>query len=238
MAQPVRRFSAAGIKQFEALLDEARSNPTASPVLALVTDNTLAAATAANIASGKLSTKRDAAELLKHALKPLEGPDLLNDVGLWTWLAAFFFESLCPVESGKRTVRSSAHYILDALNHQRRYRHLLATPYQILTEIPDHNRIYLDGPVHVHGEIIEQTMSKLYLVRLPAVREVIDTLYFDKKKNRPKSGLFSKKAYAKPGDLRNRLPARVRQLQMTYDIAALNGKQLLGLLGSEFSSWM
>jgi len=38
----------------------------------------------------------------------------------------------------------------------------------------------------------------------------------------------------KPGDLRHRLPIRVRQLERTYDLFSLSADQLIELLGAEF----
>ena len=102
--------------------------------------------------------------------------------------------------------------------------------------MPDHNRIFLDGPLSVHGEIIEQTISRLYMFRLPGVRAAIDRLYFDEARGRPKAGIFPTKI-PRRGDLRNRFSARIRQLQMTYDVAAVDATQLIELLGSEFASY-
>jgi hypothetical protein len=163
--------------------------------------------------------------------------DVLSDVGLWSWLSIFYFDSVCTSRNGKRKVLADPHYILEAADYQRRYRHLLATPYRIRTEVPDHNRIFLDAPLPVHGDVVEQTVSKLYLLRFPAVREAIDRLYFDEGTGRPKRGIVPKKTSARPGDLRNRLPLRIGQLQRTYDVAGLTGDQLLRLLGREFDRW-
>ena len=52
---------------------------------------------------------------------------------------------------------------------------------------------------------------------------------------KPKRGIVPKDE--RPGDLRSRFPARLRQLTLTYDIAALNGADLVKLLGREFERW-
>jgi hypothetical protein len=41
----------------------------------------------------------------------------------------------------------------------------------------------------------------------------------------------------RPGDLRHRLPARIRQLEVTHDLTNLTAEQLLNLLGDEFRQW-
>jgi hypothetical protein len=238
--QYIRRFRPAGLEQFRSYLNRLMNTPSEPPPVEIIDspEHTELCGRMVNIERVNLISKRDAAAYLKDRLGHL-GPTggLMHDYLLWSWLSLFFFDNVCPAQNGRRKVKAPAHYILDPFNHQRRYRHLLATPYQIMLEIPDHNRIYLDSPIETHGEIIEQTMSKLYLMRVPAVREVIDRLYFDQASGKPKRGLFPKKESARPGDLRNRLPIRIQQLQKTYDISALDGPRLLALLGGEFDRW-
>jgi hypothetical protein len=237
----IRRFRPAGLEHFRAYLSKLAATPAEPPPFDILDspDLTELCGRMVNIEQRRLPTKRDAAAYLKDRLSRLGVAGAsMHDSFLWSWLALFFFDSVCPEQNGRRKPKAAAHYILDSQNHQRRYRHLLATPYQILLEIPDHNRIYLDAPLDTHGEMIEQTMSKLYLMRVPAVREVIDKLYFDGNSGKPKRGLFPKREGAKPGDLRNRLPVRIQQLQKTYDISALDGQRLLSLLGAEFDRWL
>jgi hypothetical protein len=174
---------------------------------------------------------------LAEKLTPLgDRSNLLSDSGLWSWLALYYFDDVCPVGSnGKREPKADPHYLLDANNSRRRYRHLLATPFQIIGELAIYNRILLDLPVSTHGELTEQVMGRLYLVRPPAVQALIDRLYFDPIRGRAKRGIIPTKA--KPGDLRNRLPVRLRQLLVTYDVAGMECDDLLELLGDEFKAW-
>lgn len=188
--------------------------------------------------SAQFATKREAAQLLHKLLDPLRLADVHSDAGLWSWLAAFYFDSLTvPAGGGRRKILAHAHYAFDPANSKRRYRHLLHTPFQLLAELPDHNRLYLDADVQVHGDLVEQTMGRLYVLRLPGVRAALDRLYFDKSTGRIKRGTMSS-GKPKRGDLRHRLPVRIRQLERTYDLAALNGDQLIALLGQEFEVWL
>ena len=100
--------------------------------------------------------------------------------------------------------------------------------------MPDHNRIYLNAPLPVHGDLVEQTMSRLYVIRLPAVRETIDRLYFDTEHDSIKRGALTR---TRRGNLRDRLTTRIQQLSMTYDVSAMSGDQLIEALGTEFEGW-
>jgi hypothetical protein len=127
-------------------------------------------------------------------------------------------DDVAPVRSGARRILADPHYILDA-DYKRRYRHLLATPVRIRREIPRNNSLFLDAPLSQHGEIMEQLVSRLFVMRIPAVAEALQLLYFDQDAGKPKRGIVPKQEQA--GDLRNRFPARLRQLTLTYDLGEL-----------------
>jgi hypothetical protein len=238
MSDRARRLTEKGISQFRDYLAKLRKDRSLAIPERLLVDPECSESIrgAPSVERPGFATKRQAAEYLAKSLAPLGASDIMRDAGLWSWLALYYFQDICPKDSeGKRKPVADPHYILDAQNSKRRYRHLLATPYQIINVMPDHNRIFLDAPLSVHGDLVEQTMGRLYLIRLAPVREIMDRLYYDKERGKAKRGIISKKE--KPGDLRNRLPIRIRQLQKTYDVAGLTGDQLLDLLGSEFDRW-
>jgi hypothetical protein len=153
---------------------------------------------------------------------------------LWSWLALYYFDDICPKVDGRRRPKADAHYIYDP-DHRRRYRHLLRTPYQILDAVPEHNRIFLEQPVSVHGELVEQVFGgRLYVIRIPGVAAAIEELYLDRETGSPRRGYTNRR---RRGNIRERLSARVRQLMLTHDIAGLDGMGLIDLLGQEFASW-
>lgn len=236
----LRRLNAAGVEKFRDHLRTMRANPTILPPFDLLEEPTCSESIAGgpDLDRPGFQTKRQAAEYLLPLLKPLMSMGFSADAGLWSWLALYFFDDICPPMAGKRKVLADPHYILAVEDPRRSYRHLIATPVRLLQMLPDHNRIWLDAPLPIHGDILEQSIGRLYLLRLQCVREVADMLYFDSVHMRPKPGISLKKQNAKPGDLRNRLPARIRQLQKTYDLAAMNGQQFLNVLGEEFKIWL
>ena len=63
-------------------------------------------------------------------------------------------------------------------------------------------------------------------------------MYHDDSKGRAKRGIANPNRGVKRGDLTNRFPARMRQLQLTYDAHALSAGQLVKRLGREFEPWL
>jgi hypothetical protein len=224
---------------FGAFIDQART-PTGdqSPPFGLLHDDATSEVVVPHIEISDIApkTKRQSSDSLS-VLSVIPFNELQRDAGLWAWLALKWFDAICPpVVNGRRKVNQRAHYIPEVDNHQRRYRHLLLAPFVVRHWAPDHNGLWLDIDVSVHGEMMEQTLSKLYLLRVRGIREAIHELYQDKNTGKIKRGLFSTKK-PKKGDLRTRLPARIQQLRRTYDIDAVSGAVLLDLLGPEFTSW-
>jgi hypothetical protein len=231
----LRRLNGDGIERFAAFLKAAREGGSQAVPLHLLSDagTSESVVPAIQVPDEGPTTKREAAEVLGAALKPLHGQELLRDRGLWSWLALKWFDAVCPEQNGKRDVLQGHHYIADD-DFRRRYRHLLRTPYQVLQWAPDHNRLWLDAPVCSHGELMEQTVSRLFLLRVPAIRQAMDLLYVSSTTGRIKKGALGE---SKPGNIRKRLPARVRQLRRTFDVYAVDGEGLISLLGAEFVYW-
>lgn len=234
----LRRFTESGTKEFRSFLGALREDPKIPIPKALLE----AAGMSETIPSAPMleersfQTKREAAGYLHEILKPLGLTNLMRDEGLWSWLALLYFDSLCPADSSlRRKARADAHYILN-LDYRRIYRHLLRTPYHIIDSIPRFNRIFLDQPLSVHGELIEQVVGgRLFLIRIPAVAEAVDRMYFDHDKGKPKPQITSER---RRGNFRSRLPLRIQQLSMTYDVAGMSADQLIEALGDEFSVWL
>lgn len=234
---PLSRLTTEGINEFRMYLAGLRSDPKLPVPHHLISDprTSRAVQAAPRVELQHLATKRQAATLLVELLSQVEIASMSKDVGLWSWLGLVFFDSLCPEISGTRKVRADAHYILD-VDHRRIYRHLLRTPFELLRAVPAFNRIFLDQPVSVHGELIEQIAGgRLYVIRAPSIAETVERLYFDSHAGGPKRGATSER---RKGNLRSRLPIRVAQLQLTYDVEGMSSDQLLDALGEEFTGWL
>jgi hypothetical protein len=157
----------------------------------------------------------------------------MHDSGLWTWLTLFYFDEVCPVQNGRRSVKNDYAYIYEPDNSRHFYRHRLYLAWYVITLAPTHNRLFLTVPLRSLDKYSEEVFKRLFLTRIPAIFEVLDTLYWDERRGRARPGLVSPRSI-KPGDIVHRLPATVRQLEKTYDLISLNAEQLLDLLGPEF----
>lgn len=156
-------------------------------------------------------------------------PTLDSDVGVWAWLAAFYFDQLCPpgVKPGDR-----ARWILAIDDFRKYYRHLLFGPYQIFKghrDRPQRAMVLLANTPDTPGEIAEQFTARQEYVTNPSILEVATTLYFN-----PESGSTIRGAAGSgPGSAR-RLNAVLNQLDLTWDLHSLSPEQLMDLLPTEF----
>lgn len=151
MSVKLRRLNSDGVDRFRDYLNDLQSTPTLAAPRTLLNDPSFSRPVdgAGALESVALRTKSDAAIYLHRLLKNLEPQEVDRDVGLWAWLTLNYFDDVCPAAAGMRKPHKVARYILEPLNHQRRYRHVLWTPYWILRMMPDHNRIYLNEALTV-----------------------------------------------------------------------------------------
>ncbi|MBM81266.1 MAG: hypothetical protein CMJ78_11830 [Planctomycetaceae bacterium] len=232
----VRRFNSKGLSVFRKSLDEIRTGRTLSMDPNVLFDVNLTIQLDPNVDCEVRSFKHrgDAAHYLERKLLPLSKYDVERDAGLWSWLAGFYFDQICPLQDGVRKVRNDYHYVFEPFNSRHSYRHLLFVGWKALTIDAKHSRLVLHGPIHRLPKITAEIMKRLYLTRIPCMFELLEQLYWDSERGRPRVGIVSP-GMVKPGDLTHRLPIRIRQLEKTYDLMSLDADQLLELLGDEFA---
>ena len=230
-----KQFNERGLAAFRAFLAMCRENPETAVPRELLEDETLTEALPSmlDVAPQKLISKEDAATYLSQLLEPLPEQWVAQSDGLWSWLALFFFDEVCPPEKGRHHVKNDYHYIFEHKNSRHVYRHLLFVPWRVLRIAPQHNRLILSTPLKTLDQVTTEIMKRLFLTRIPCMFEVLDRLYWDEAKGTVRRGITLSRT-AKPGDLRHRLPLRVRQLEKTYDLQSLEANQLIELLGNEF----
>lgn len=229
-----RTFTDDGLREFRVWLAAARRDATLE-LPGILEDDRLAKILDPSVVVEpvRLPTKRDAASYLRRALAPLPEDDVAKDAGLWTWLSLFFFDEVCPRRDGRRRVRNDYYYVFEPDNPRHYYRHLLFVSWNVQRLARGHDRLFLDTPLWRLDQASEKVMSKLYLTRIPCIFEVIDRLYWDPERGRVRAGVLNPWP-GSPGDLTNRLPLRIRQLEKTYDLVSLDADRLLELLGDEF----
>jgi hypothetical protein len=231
----LRRFNSDGILAFREFLSSCRQNPDTELPRGMLEDSTLTEVVDASIsvADNHFETKGDAARYFESVLRPIRTEELSKDAGLWSWLTLLFFDSVCPAEAGARVVKNDYHYIFEPTNTRHFYRHLLFISWRVLTLAPVHHRLFLHSRLSMLDKMTTEVMKRLYMTRIPCIFEVLDRLYWSESTRAPKKGMIGSKE--REGDLTHRLPLRIRQLEMTYDLMSLTADQLIEILGAEFA---
>jgi len=231
----VRRFNTDGVDAFRRELAECRTITTRDIPLELLTDPQLTelVSPAIDIEQRNFVTKRDAAIYFHELFADIPKQQLLEDIGLWSWLSLYYFDVVCPKQGGARKVRNDYTYVFEAKSIRHFYRHLLFVSWRTLDIAPTHNRLLLGTSISSLDKFSSEVIKRLYLTRIPCFFEVLDRLYWDEKRGRARPGVtnFGK---ITAGNLAHRLPIRIRQLEKTYDLHSLTADQLISLLGEEF----
>ena len=231
----LRRFNEQGVRAFRERLAIMRQNPEAEVPNELIEHSQLTEVVSPEIqvAVEYFETKGEAAQYINAILKSLRAESVATDAGLWTWLSLLFFDSVCPAGDGKRNVRNDYHYIFEPRNMRHFYRHLLFISWNVYKLSGRYSRLFLRSRVSVLDHITTDAMKRLFMTRIPCMFEVLDRLYWDEPRKRPRKGITGSRPT--PGNLSHRLPLRISQLEKTYDLMSLTADQLIDLLGDEFA---
>lgn len=230
----VRSLNARGIEQFREFLQQIRNGAEfrANPSVLYADDTSARLARTIEIEPRTFASKFAAAEYLTRALADIApSPD---DLGLWSWLALYYFDQLSPVDAGgSRRPREDYHYIPSHSGGWQKERHLLAGPYKLFAMHGTNARLLLHPPVHQHGAFVYDLGFRRDLITNRGLIEAIDLLYWDLKRGRPKRGATTT---SRPGNLR-RLIAVIQQLDFNYDLYGMRAEEILQLLPAEFDGW-
>ena len=228
----LRRFNGSGLNRF----DEFRETYTSDlkPLLTLLEDPNLTDNVSEDIEvePRQFAARFAAGEYLHRLFGNVSVSGLDSDLGIWTWLAAYYFTSLCP----RGTLPGAKYRWVPSDGYRDHHRHLLRGPYQIYRAHQDNPRramVLLATPVHRPGDLVEQLASRQDVVTSNAAMEAATLLYIGKG-DQPKPGSGTQGA----GGPR-RFGIVVRQLDLTWDLSSPNmtGDKLLELLPAEFDSF-
>lgn len=230
---PLRELTSQGEEALRRYLQAPEANPSPREI---AMDDSLTVVVTNDVQvdpSVTFSTRLEAAETLYQWFRGAESHSRRR--GVWSWLACLYFEQLRPRRKG---LGAADRYILDEVNQRRFYRHLLRSPYEIFVQYRDNiadAMVLLCQPVNQPGDVIEQICGRVEYVRARAVVAAATRLYYDPRTRSIKRGAASKEA--RPGSVR-RFTTVLNQLDVTYDLHALDGERLLRLLPSEFEQWL
>lgn len=264
----LRAFTEEGVRQFENYILELRKGSQAPlPEDLLEGPHTIPISNSIKVVPGALpEDKYEAANYLHTLLKPLSPAKMKeHSRGIWTWLAAFYFDSIKPAKASDPP-SAPYHYIYEK-QWTRRYRHLLAFPHELFSLYcvdqeggTENIRLFLNGSVRILGGVIEQLASRQEIITSHPVVHALTELYWDPEREAPKTGITTddrdrtkrskktKKAKrrARPRKSKPGLPGAggiVRfvkvfwQLHLTYDFYSLDAGQILELLPPEFDRY-
>jgi hypothetical protein len=231
----VRAFTIEGIGLFRTFLESAREgDPSPFPMDSLISENiSEIILPGLELEQKVFHTKAEMVNYLYTNIATIRDIPF-NNKGLWTWLAALYFESICPLRNGQRKVQEDAKYILNVEHWGRYYRHLIAAPIRLCHELKGQVKIYLAGTPDKHGDLLEQLASRQEIATNPGIIEAATALYWDEEGNRIKRGVLKKEGF---GILRRFTRDIIPQFQMTYDLNSMTGQEIIALLPQEFNIW-
>lgn len=233
----IRTFNEAGLDEFERVINEMKSgNLKSIPEDLLFSEDFVSAfEPIVNIEKVAFKNKNELIPYLVQHLNLTGNKQLYFNVGLWSWLSAFYFDNICPVDgNGKRKINETAFYVLrDPKNYTKFYRHLLAYPCRVYSELEDSSKIFLIGSFAKRGEVTEQFGAYQEIALNKGIIDAANILYWDNETKNLKRG-----AAGKGSGSARRLVRIIRQYQMTYDLNSMKGKEIVSLLPNEFSKWL
>jgi hypothetical protein len=235
----VRRLTEKGIEEFRKYLSSLRSGSTsdAPNQLLIAHDASESVPGTAEVEQRTFETRLDVAKYFDEALSDIKLDNIDTDIGLWSWLSLFYFDEICPRgKDGSRKPGRDYRHILEP-GFRYGHRHLLAGAYVSYTVhgLGEHlGQLILYSPPSVESSFYHELASRQSLITNPGVMEAVNLLYFHKRDKRPKTGALSKKQ--KPGTFFRFIDV-IQQLDLTYDLYSMTGKEVLDLLPSEFNHW-
>jgi hypothetical protein len=231
----VRRLNREGLDRFSSFLDSvAGDSPLAYPEDLLVDPGaTLAVVPSVKVDRRGFRNRFELASYLSDRIGAADIRDLESDVGLWSWLALFYFEELCPrVRNGRRKPGERARWILNT-SYRSHYRHLLAGPYRTYrAHLDDPGRVMplLAGPPSEMSGLYREIAARQELLTNKAVLDVVRRLYLKPRGRRLKTGASAPDT---PGGIR-RFVEVLNQFDVTWDLYSIDADTLYWILPEEF----
>ncbi|MBX2905166.1 MAG: hypothetical protein KF744_03955 [Taibaiella sp.] len=235
----IKRFNKDGLIAFEDLLRQFRADKKIDAIkLIAVRDNPNFSDEIEGeytLPTIKGTSKFEIARQISTALNLGENKNLYYDRGLWNWLSSYFLEKLVVVKKGTAELdfKEDALYQLETDSWNRYYRHLLAFPCWIYSELEEKGQIFLRGSIHERGEIVEQLAAVQDIQRNKGIVEAATILYYDEGKGSIVKGAASKDV----GGTARRFREVIQQFKMTFDLNSMDGAQIVTILPMEFDKW-
>ena len=235
----IRRFNDDGIREFRGRVVDAKLNETSINVGDLLTSDQFTEKVVDRPVLGEPKSF-ERYEFCEHMHRvfgecrsEIEGRKIqvLNDAGLWSWLAAHWAPRLTSTKNKKPFVGEPARWVFESQSSWRDYRHLLASPYRIYSQnvgLRDGLNLVLSGPVWLYNEFFEQVASRKYLHTNPEALRAFEILYWDPRRRKEKDGARG---------VVNRFGVVFNQLELTWDLGGMRAEEIVELFPREFETW-
>jgi hypothetical protein len=234
MPEVVRCFNDNGLSEFGRWLRAGASGPVPS---SLLTDNDFSDPLT-GCGLGDVPSFKDRYQFGRYLVELLAAydPHLISyNRGLWSWLAALFFEQLAPPDAeGKRALRRPYVYILS--ESRLDYRHLVRNAWYLVRTHGAEARYLLESmrsddpaPLSRQSSLLEELAGRQFVISSPTLIAAGRRLYTD-----PRTGRQRRGAGAKGKGSPRRLALIANQLALTYDIHNMSIDQFMKILPGEF----
>lgn len=234
----VRIFNSAGIAKYDQILCELREARQGKLPDGFIEDDNYSTPYKLDVQLEHMEFENRLA-MTKYLFNKLELDKNKNlyfhELGLWTWISAFYFEALTPVKKYGLHVREKAWYILqDPRNFQRFYRHSIAYPCRLKSELGPKCDWMLSGPTYKNNEVTEQLGAHKELALNKSVNELARTLYYNSAKKKLKRKAASKNIL--DAGIR-RFVTVAKQMQENHYLEIMTEQQIFEILPEEFGHW-
>jgi hypothetical protein len=227
----LRRLTDEGMTLFSDSIAAVRSGSLAKIPFDALEDNkySVAISNAPFVEHREFVSRFEMGEYLVDVLSVFEWQEIAHDAELWSWLALYYFDQLCPADAtGKRKPSMAYQYVLSR-DYRHHSRHALRTTCEFVRQYGSIVQFMFSKSPSERGEIIEQLSARQEIAACPGVIEAASALYDDSTR-----GTFKRGAAGRGRGSIVRLIKVLQQYQLTYDLYSVTGQQLVDMLPAEF----
>lgn len=233
MADSVRRLTDLGVDAFRAYLSKLRTGDTTPPPRRLLEtpETSEPLAQEAAVEPRTFRDRMEAARYLDEVL--LNVANVLDDVGLWSWLSLYYFDQVAP-ERPDRTRQPGRDYRhIPEPGYLQGHRHLLGGAVMVYRLHGENARLMLSTRPYEESKFHHEISARQAIVSNAGVVSAAGRLYLNARTHRPKRGAQQRTA---PGGF-FRFIAVIQQLDVNYDLYSMTADGILSLLPAEFNRW-
>lgn len=233
----LRRFNDAGVVRFSEYLSSRRLDSRAAVPLDLADDPryTDQLEPSVQIDLQPFESKFQMGQHLCSILRPIPQQHLRENANLWTWLAFWYFDQLCPIGTGaKAKPKENAKYIARAGDHRFGLdKHLVFFPWKMVAIHGDAARFFLSDLPGADTRA-QREWTGYHLNVSKQIVELCGRLY-----RNPETGVMKKGATGKRRGNYREFFRVLKQLEVTFNIHGMTANELFNLLPRrQFASWM